>query len=124
MQLHRLTRAAAPLALTALMFGFTVPQAFADETCNSPYLSSLVKGQEDYLYVWTLGVKGMGDGSDKLVTLDVNPKSSRFGQVITQVSVGGRGEAHHAGFTDDRRFLWAGGLNDSKIYVFDIHTDP
>jgi selenium-binding protein 1 len=124
MQLHRLTRAAAPLALTALMFGFTVPQAFADETCNSPYLSSLVKGQEDYLYVWTLGVKGMGDGSDKLVTLDVNPKSPRFGQVITQVSVGGRGEAHHAGFTDDRRFLWAGGLDDSKIYVFDIHTDP
>jgi selenium-binding protein 1 len=38
--------------------------------------------------------------------------------------VGGRGEAHHAGFTDDRRFLWAGGLDDSKIYVFDIHTDP
>jgi selenium-binding protein 1 len=28
------------------------------------------------------------------------------------------------GFTDDRRFLWAGGLSDSKIYVFDIATDP
>jgi selenium-binding protein 1 len=40
------------------------------------------------------------------------------------VSVGGRGEAHHAGFTDDRRYLWAGGLDDSKIYVFDIHSDP
>src|SRR5262245_33343210 len=28
------------------------------------------------------------------------------------------------GFTDDRRFLWAGGLSDSRIYVFDIATDP
>ena len=28
------------------------------------------------------------------------------------------------GFTDDRRFLWAGGLAEPKIYVFDIATDP
>jgi len=42
--------------------------AFADETCNSPYMGNLIKGQEDYVYVWTLGVKGMGDGFDKLVT--------------------------------------------------------
>ena len=28
------------------------------------------------------------------------------------------------GFTDDRQYLWAGGLDDSKIYVFDIATDP
>ena len=28
------------------------------------------------------------------------------------------------GFTDDRRFLWAGGLDDSKIFVFDVGTDP
>ncbi|WP_312552068.1 selenium-binding protein SBP56-related protein [Massilia sp.] len=121
MQLNRTMRAA---TLAVLMLGLGVPYASADETCNSPYMSNLIKGQEDYLYVWTLGVKGMGDGSDKLVTLDVNPKSPKFGQVVNQVSVGGRGEAHHAGFTDDRRFLWAGGLDDSKIYVFDIHSDP
>jgi len=121
MHLYPRARAA---ALAALMLAIGVPYALADETCNSPYMANLIKGQEDYLYVWTLGVKGMGDGSDKLVTLDVNPKSPKFGQVITQVSVGGRGEAHHAGFTDDRRFLWAGGLDDSKIHVFDIHSDP
>lgn len=121
MRLNRTMRAA---TLAVLMLGLGVPYAGADETCNSPYMSNLIKGQEDYLYVWTLGVKGMGDGSDKLVTLDVNPKSPKFGQVIDQVSVGGRGEAHHAGFTDDRRFLWAGGLDDSKIYVFDIHSNP
>jgi len=97
---------------------------FADETCNSPYLSKLIKGQEDYVYVWTLGVEGMGDGYDKLVTVDVNPKSKKYGKVIASASTGARGEAHHMGFTDDRRQIWAGGLADTKIFVFDIATDP
>ena len=96
----------------------------ADETCNSPYIAKLIKGQEDYVYVWALGVEGVGDGSDKLVTIDVNPKSKSYGKVIASVSAGGRGEAHHMGFTDDRRFLWAGGLDGSKIHVFDIASDP
>ena len=30
------------------------------------------------------------------------------------MSVGGRHEAHHGGFTDDRRQLWMGGLDDSR----------
>jgi len=101
-----------------------IDTASADETCNSPYVTKLIKGQEDYVYVWTLGVEGMGDGSDKLVTIDVNPKSKSYGKVLNSVSVGGRGEAHHMGFTDDRRSIWAGGLSESKIYVFDIATDP
>src|SRR2546430_2489294 len=96
----------------------------ADETCNSPYTAKLIKGQEDYVYVWALGVEGLGDGSDKLVTVDVHPKSKSYGKVIASVSVGSRGEAHHMGFTDDRRFIWAGGLSEAKIYVFDIATDP
>ena len=98
--------------------------ARGDETCNSPYMAKLIKGQEDYVYVWTLGVEGLGDGSDKLVTVDVDPKSKSYGKVIGQVSVGTRGEAHHMGFTDDRRRIWAGGLSGSDIYVFDIATDP
>ena len=28
------------------------------------------------------------------------------------------------GFTDDRKQLWAGGLDNNKIYVFDVGTDP
>jgi selenium-binding protein 1 len=96
----------------------------ADETCNSPYMSRLIKGQEDYVYVWALGVQGMGDGSDKLVTVDVNPKSKSYGKVIHSVSTGGQAEAHHMGFTDDRRHIWAGGLSDNRIWVFDIATDP
>ncbi len=70
--------------------------ALADETCNSPYITNLIKGQEDYIHVWTLGVEGLGDGSDKLVTVDVNPASSSYGKVVGSVSVGGsrRGAPH------------------------------
>ena len=61
----------------------------ADETCSSPYLAR-IEGQEEYLYVWTLGQAGLGDGSDKLVTIDVKPGSSNYGKVIQSSSVGGR----------------------------------
>ncbi len=113
--------AAVSLALCALA---TSPRARGDETCNSPYIGNLIKGQEDYVYVWTLGMEGLGDGSDKLVTIDVNPRSASYGKVISKVSVGQRGEAHHMGLTDDRRFIWAGGLDHSRIYVFDVSKDP
>jgi len=112
------------LSLVLLLVPTLAPSARADETCNSPYLSNLIRGQEDYLYVWTLGVPGMGDGFDKLVTLDVRPGSPTYGKVIAQASVGERGEAHHVGFTDDRRFLWAGGLDSNKIHVFDVGSRP
>jgi len=114
-------RAIAALAMTCV--GFTVAVR-ADETCNSPYIAKLIKGQEDYVYVWTLGVEGLGDGSDKLVTVDVNPKSKSYGKVLHSVSTGARAEAHHMGFTDDRRRIWAGGLSENRIWVFDIATDP
>jgi selenium-binding protein 1 len=100
---------------------FTI--ARADETCSSPYLAR-IEGQEEFLYVWTLGVEGLGDGSDKLVTIDVKPGSPNYGQVIHSNSVRGRNEAHHGGFTDDRRQLWLSGLETSRIFIFDVHTDP
>ncbi len=104
---------------------FTAQPRFlrADETCLSPYMAKIT-GQEDYVYVWTLGVEGLGDGSDKLVTIDVLPGSPTYGKVIHSVSVGGRNEAHHGGFTDDRRQFWVSGLDTSRIFVFDIRTDP
>ena len=110
-------------AALALMLQLPAQIAVADETCMSPYMAKIT-GQEEYLYVWTLGVEGMGDGSDKLVTVDARPDSSTYGQVINAASVGGRHEAHHAGFTDDRRFLWASGLDDSMVYIFDVASDP
>jgi len=99
------------------------PAANADETCQSPYMAKIV-GQEEFVYVWTLGDKGIGDGSDKLVTIDVRPGSKTYGKVLNYVSVGGRHEAHHSGFSDDRRFLWAGGLDTSQIFVFGVASDP
>jgi selenium-binding protein 1 len=74
--------------------------------------------------VWTLGVEGMGDGSDKLVVVDVKPGSANYGRVIFSRSVGGRYEAHHGGFTDDRRQLWLCGLDGSRIFIFDVHAQP
>src|SRR5437879_10491097 len=96
----------------------------ADGTWRSPYMPKIT-GQEDYVYVWTLGIEGVGDGSDKLVTIGANPAdATHYGKVISSVSVGGRHEAHHAGFGDDRSHLWAGGLDDSLIWVFDVAADP
>ncbi len=108
--------AAAALALPVF-------NALADETCSSPYLAR-IEGQEEFVYVWTLGADGVGDGSDKLVVLDVKPGSTSYGKVIHSHSVGGRHEAHHGGFTDDRRQLWLCGLDSSKIFIYDTYSQP
>jgi selenium-binding protein 1 len=113
----------ASLALLLIAFGVMRSAAQADETCSSPYLAR-IEGQEEFVYVWTLGVEGLGDGSDKLVVVDVKPDSPSYGKVIYTHSVGGRHEAHHGGFTDDRRQLWLAGLESSKIFIFDVHSDP
>ena len=122
LQTSRISRGvlAGALALSFL-FGSGVTQA--DETCSSPYLAR-IEGQEEFVYVWTLGVEGLGDGSDKLVTVDVKPGSPTYGKVINSYSVDGRNEAHHGGFTDDRRQLGLAGLESSRVFIFDVHTDP
>jgi methanethiol oxidase len=114
------------LALAAACTAWLLPPqvAQADETCNSPYMRKLILGQEQFVHVWTLGMPGVGDGTDKLVTVDVDPQSPRYGKVIHSLSVGGRGEVHHMGFTDDRKYLWAGRLDDNLIFVFDVGSNP
>src|SRR6266513_4532915 len=109
--------------MLALTLAFSVSSTRADETCSSPYLAR-IEGQEEFVYVWTLGVEGLGDGSDKLVTVDVKPGSPTYGKVINSSSVDGRNEAHHGGFTDDRRQLWLAGLESSRVFIFDVYTDP
>jgi methanethiol oxidase len=111
-------------SLLALTGALSVSQtALADETCQSPYMAKIT-GEEEFVYVWTLGIEGVGDGSDKLVTVDVRKDSPTFGRVIDTDSVGGRNEAHHGGLTDDRRQYWVAGLDSSKIFIFDIASDP
>lgn len=119
----RPTFRAAAHGLTAAILLATSLSLRADETCMSPYMPR-IEGQEEFVYVWTLGMEGMGDGSDKLVTVDVKPGSATYGKVIHQVPVGGRFEAHHGGFTDDRRQLWLCGLDQSRIFIFDVASDP
>jgi selenium-binding protein 1 len=120
--LRSVTRRIGLPVLTAVC-GLASCFARADETCSSPYLAR-IEGQEEFLYVWTLGVEGVGDGSDKLVVVDVKPSSANYGKVIYSYSVGGRNEAHHGGFTDDRRQLWLAGLDTSKIFIFDVYSKP
>ena len=69
--LHALSRRSLPARVAAglVLLVFTAATT-ADETCMSPYMAKIV-GQEDYVYVWTLGVPGLGDEQDKLVTVDV-----------------------------------------------------
>jgi selenium-binding protein 1 len=121
----RRARIARLIILIAALCGLaaSVVISRADETCSSPYLAR-IEGQEEFVYVWTLGVEGLGDGSDKLVVVDVKPGSPTYGKVIDSQSVGGRNEAHHGGFTDDRRQLWLCGLESSKIFIFDVHSNP
>lgn len=109
--------------ISLLTLSFLPALAHGDETCSSPYMAR-IEGQEEFVYVWTLGIEGMGDGSDKLVVVDVKPGSPSYGKVIHSQSVEGRNEAHHGGFTDDRRQLWLAGLDSSKIFIFDVHSQP
>ncbi len=120
---QRMIRTKLVAIATVALFTIGLTPVDADETCMSPYMAKIV-GQEDYVYVWTLGMEGLGDEQDKLVTVDVNPSSKNYGKTINSLSVGGRNEAHHSGFTDDRHFLWAAGLDTNKIFIFDVHTDP
>jgi selenium-binding protein 1 len=112
------------LLAAAMVAAFTTPASVvADETCQSPYMPKIT-GNEEYVYVWTLGADGVGDESDKLVTIDVRPKSETFGKVVASTSVGGQHEAHHGGFNADRTRFWLGGLDTNKIFIFDVATDP
>jgi methanethiol oxidase len=117
----RLRRGASGLALGLVLIA--AGGALADETCQSPYMAKIT-GEEEFVYVWTLGIEGLGDGSDKLVTVDVRTGSPTFGKVIDVDSLHGRHEAHHGGFTDDRRELWVAGLDTSEIFIFDVASDP
>ena len=103
---------------------FLTGSVSADETCMSPYMAKIV-GQEDYVYIWVARhTKVMGDGSGQARD---GRRQSGFEELRQDhrqtLSVGGRNEAHHSGLTDDRHYLWAGGLDTNKIFIFDVHYE-
>jgi selenium-binding protein 1 len=96
--------------------GFAAALAVAALACGT------AAAQSHYLYVWTAGVDGQGDGSDKLVTLDAKRASDRYGKVVHTLSVGGRGELVALVLSDDGRSLRA--VREGRVFEFDVGADP
>ncbi|HLH69714.1 MAG TPA: selenium-binding protein SBP56-related protein [Candidatus Dormibacteraeota bacterium] len=76
---------------------------------------------------------------DALLTVDVDPSSSTYGQVISRLDMPNRGdELHHFGWNAcssalcpyaphphvERRYLLIPGLRSSRVYVVDTKPDP
>jgi selenium-binding protein 1 len=81
----------------------------------------------EYLYVWA------GDSQraapDRIVTIDYDPHSPRYGAVVGMTEVPGPGgidnEPHHCGLSADQRILACGGLlsvlrHQNGIFFFDV----
>jgi methanethiol oxidase len=105
-------------------FGVFMPAGLAPaETCISPYVKAL-KAPEKVMYLWALPAIANG-GPDFLAVIDVNLASPGYGKILKKVYVGSAGnEAHHIGYTDDRTKIWAASLNTSRMFIFDVGTDP
>src|SRR6266508_2174260 len=96
---------------------------------------------ETLAYVATIGVPANGNGHakpDALITLDVDPTSSTYGQTIGRVAMPNVGdELHHLGWNAcssalcpprppphvERRYLLVPGLRSSRIHVLDTKPD-
>ena len=80
-----------------------------------------------------------GERPDALATLDTNPESSTYGEVVGKVEMPNAGdELHHFGWNAcsaslcpssphphvERRYLVVPGLKSSRIHVFDTKEDP
>jgi selenium-binding protein 1 len=74
MRIERLAAAMVAVTVTFIVSGVCT-LAQADETCLSPYMAKIV-GQEDYIYVWTLGMEGQGH---KLLVRRWAQRSAPFG---------------------------------------------
>ena len=97
---------------------------FAAAMLAAALACSAATAQRQYLYVWTAGVDGQGDSSDKLVKVDATVASDRYGKVVHTLSVGGRGELTAFALSDDGRSLRAARASDGRMFEFDVATDP
>src|SRR5688572_16509436 len=89
-----------------------------------------------YVALFTPGGDGRPDG---LATVDLNPSSSTYGQVVHTLDMPVPGdELHHFGWNacsahlcpyaphphTERRYLVVPGLRSSRIYIIDVGEDP
>jgi selenium-binding protein 1 len=92
------------------------------DVCNSPFLKYLQR-PERIMYVWCLDAHGKNN--DFMAIVDVDPGSRDYGRIVKTVDLGSKNnETHHFGFTDDRRYIYGATLFTSKLYLFDVATNP
>ena len=90
--------------------------------------------KEEFVYVAALHTNTGVDEPDYLGVVDVNPASDRYGQIIHQTPMPGRGdELHHYGWqvcssachTDmQRQYMVVPGFRSSRMHIVDVLTDP
>src|SRR5262249_22387493 len=109
------------LALAGLGGLLAAPPSGA-ETCLSPFVKRLDR-PEKYLYVYC--VDADAKDNDFLLTVDVDRKSPKYGQILHSLDLGSKGnETHHFGFTDDRTRIWGLSLFSSRVFLIDVAADP
>src|SRR5579859_2585506 len=102
--------------------------------------AAMAAPEEELGYVVTLNTGSNGaQRPDALCTLDVNPSSPTYGQLISRTDMPNLGdELHHFGWNAcssalcptaphphvERRYLIVPGLRSSRIYVLDVKPDP
>jgi selenium-binding protein 1 len=119
---HGLT-ARSPVFAAVLAFGIVVgATAGMADVCNSPFLKYLQR-PERIMYVWCLDAHGKNN--DFMAIVDVDPNSKDYGTIVKTIDLGSKdNETHHFGFTDDRRYIYGASLFTSKLYLFDVGTNP
>ncbi len=112
-----------------------------DPTFYPSAKAAMAAPQEQLAYVVTLNTPTNGDAAkpDALCTLDLNPQSSTYGQLISRTDMPNVGdELHHFGWNAcssalcptaphphvERRYLIVPGLRSSRIHVLDTKPDP
>jgi hypothetical protein len=81
MNAFRKTLIMTAILIVSAALGLAAFSAWANETGLPPDMVKIT-GQEDFVYVWTLGREGIGDEQDKLVAVAVNPDSPQYGKVV------------------------------------------
>ncbi len=110
------------LATAALVpLGLERASSMDDE---SVFVKGLEPGEhEEVLYIWTRDADGRD--SDFLATVDADPESERYGEILAMEPTGSAGnEAHHMGYTVDADRIFAGGLFSNRLFIYDVETNP
>lgn len=116
-----------------------MPQWKPDQSFYPSPRMAIEAPAETLAYVAMLNPGNGVPGRDALMTVDVNPNSSRYGKVVGKVEMPGSGhELHHFGWNAcssclcpysphphmERRYLIVPGLKSSQIHVIDTKPDP